>query len=77
MNIALKMKKRMNYFDSKRFVWQKSASAIYEHLATGKELLINAEHAMHVLEIMETAHKSQISGKRIELKSTFKWPVVS
>ncbi|HJZ38916.1 MAG TPA: hypothetical protein VJ203_00955 [Bacteroidales bacterium] len=43
---------------------------------TGKEPLINAEHALHVLEVIEAARKSGATGKRIKLQSTFKWPVV-
>ncbi|WP_153795814.1 Gfo/Idh/MocA family protein [Foetidibacter luteolus] len=63
--------------DPGTYVWQQGASVICEALATGKEPLINAEHALHVLEIIEAARESQASGKRIALKSTFKWPVVS
>jgi predicted dehydrogenase len=49
---------------------------VAESLVTGKEPLINAEHALHVLEIIEAARASQESGKRIMLKSSFPWPVV-
>lgn len=59
------------------YVWEQGASVISESLATGNEPLIAAEHALHVLEIIEAARASQESGKRIPLKSTFKFPVVS
>ena len=49
---------------------------IAESLATGTELLIAVEHALHVLEIIEAARASGQHGRRVELKSTFKWPVV-
>jgi predicted dehydrogenase len=62
--------------DSGTFVWQEGASVICEHLSTGKELLITSEHALHVLEIIEGARKSQATGQRISLQSAFKWPVV-
>ncbi len=62
--------------DAKGYVWQEGASAISESLVTGKEPLIAAEHSLHVLEIIEAARKSQAEGKRIQLVSTFKWPVV-
>lgn len=62
--------------DSSTYVWQEGASAICESLSTGKEPLINAEHALHVLEIIEGARESQATGKRISLKSAFKWPVI-
>ena len=62
--------------DAGTYVWQQGASVIAEALATGKEPLINAEHALHVLEIIEAARKSGETGNRVTLKSTFKWPVV-
>ena len=62
--------------DPGTYVWQQGASVISESLATGKEPYITAEHALHVLEIIEAARESQTTGKRIELDSTFKWPVV-
>lgn len=58
------------------YVWQEGATVISEALLTGKEPLIMAEHALHVLEIIEAARESGNSGKRIQLKSTFKWPMV-
>lgn len=63
--------------DPADYVWQQGASLVAESLATGKELLVRPEHALHVLEIMEAARKSQETGQRIALKSTFTWPVVS
>lgn len=63
--------------DTGSYVWQQGASVISEALATGTEPIITAPHALHVLEIIEAAHKSQDSGKRIQLQSTFKYPVVS
>ncbi len=62
--------------DPGTFVWEEGASVICEHLSTGKELLITSEHALHVLEIIEGARKSQATGQRISLLSAFKWPVV-
>jgi predicted dehydrogenase len=58
------------------YVWQQGASVIAESLATHLEPLINAEHALHVLEIMEAARESQATGKRITLQSVFPYPVV-
>jgi predicted dehydrogenase len=62
--------------DPGSYVWQQGASVIAESLATGKEPLITAEHALHVLEIIEAARKSGETGTRIRLESNFKWPVV-
>lgn len=62
--------------DKGGYVWQEGATKVGESLLTGKEPLINVEHALHVLEIIEAARKSQATGKRITLKSKFPWPVV-
>lgn len=62
--------------DPGSYVWQEGASVISKALVTGEEPLINAEHALHVLEIIEAARESGQTGKRIGLESGFKWPVV-
>lgn len=63
--------------DKGEFVWQMGASYIAECMATGKEPMIQAEHSLHVLEIMQAIHQSQNTGKRISLQSTFNWPYFS
>jgi predicted dehydrogenase len=63
--------------DAKGYVWQQGASLVAECLATGKEPLFTPEHALHVVEIMVAARESQKTGRRIDLRSTFKWPVVA
>ena len=62
--------------DSQGYVWQQGAVLAAESLATGRKLLVAPEHALHVLEIMTSARESHKSGQRIDLTSTFKWPVV-
>jgi predicted dehydrogenase len=62
--------------DPGEYVWQQGASVIAESLVTGIEPLINAEHALHVLEVMQAARESQETGRRIKLQSTFPYPVV-
>jgi predicted dehydrogenase len=62
--------------DTGSYVWQEGASVISESLVEGHEPLINAEHSLHVLEIIEAARKSQKTGKRISLKSKFPYPVI-
>ncbi|MBL7862193.1 MAG: Gfo/Idh/MocA family oxidoreductase [Cyclobacteriaceae bacterium] len=59
------------------YVWEQGASVISESLVSGNEPLIAAEHALHVLEIIEATRTSQQSGKRISIKSTFNYPIVS
>lgn len=62
--------------DPGTYVWQQGASVVSESLATGTEPLIAAEHALHVLEVIEAARASGQNGRKIKLESTFKWPVV-
>jgi predicted dehydrogenase len=61
--------------DAGSYVWEQGATIIAEGMATGTEPRINVEHALHVLEIIEAARNSQATGKRIALKSVFKWPM--
>jgi predicted dehydrogenase len=62
--------------DKGNYVWQQGATVTGESLVNNTEPLINVEHALHVLEIMEAARESSALGKKINLKSTFPWPVV-
>jgi len=62
--------------DPEKYVWQQGATVISESLATGLEPRIAADHALHVLEIIEVARTSSLTGKKIKLKSKFKWPMV-
>ena len=62
--------------DTKGYVWQEGASVISESLVKGIEPRIAAEHALHVLEIIEAARASSASGKKILLQSKFKWPML-
>jgi len=63
--------------DAKGYNWQQGAVLAAECLATGKELLVTPEHALHVLEIITAARQSQKAGRRVALTSTFRWPVVA
>lgn len=63
--------------DAEGYVWQQGASQVAECLATGKEPLFTPEHALHVVDIICAARESQATGRRIDLQSTFKWPVIS
>src|SRR5688500_18779109 len=62
--------------DPGTYVWQEGASVIAESMVKEKEPLITAEPALHVLEIMEAARESERSGKRIDLTSIFRYPVL-
>jgi predicted dehydrogenase len=63
--------------DPGSFVWQMGASLAAECIAKGKDMLITPEHALHVLEVMQAARQSQDTGRRVELRSTFKYPILS
>lgn len=58
------------------FQWQMGATVVGESIIKGIEPRINAEHALHVLEIIEGARTSSATGKKVELGSTFPWPMV-
>lgn len=62
--------------DPGTYVWQEGASVISESLVKGIEPRIAADHALHVLEVIEAARASSDTGKKIKLQSTFKWPMV-
>jgi predicted dehydrogenase len=62
--------------DAQGYKWQQGAVLAAESLVNGRNLLVTPEHALHVLEIITAARESQVTGKRIALSSTFKWPVL-
>jgi predicted dehydrogenase len=63
--------------DPGTYVWQQGATVISESMVKGPEPLINAEHALHVLEVIEATRQSQATGKRISLQSRFPYPIVT
>jgi predicted dehydrogenase len=62
--------------DTNGYVWQEGATVVASSLLQKTEPLIAAEHALHVLEIIEAARESGSSGKRVSLQSSFQWPLV-
>jgi predicted dehydrogenase len=62
--------------DAQDYVWQQGASVIAQAMVEQTEPLIGAEHALHVLEVIEATRESAATGKRVDLESTFRWPVV-
>ena len=59
------------------YAWQHGASHMAECLIKGKQSLITPEHALHVVEVIAAVRESQRTGRRVEIKSTFKWPILS
>lgn len=62
--------------DKGSYVWQEGATKVGESLINKNEPIINVEHALHVLEVIEAARKSSATGMKIALKSDFKWPLL-
>ncbi len=62
--------------EQKTYVWQSGATYIAECLAKGEKPLLNGEHAVHVLEVMLAAKRSAQMGQRIQISSTFSWPLL-
>jgi predicted dehydrogenase len=63
--------------DKGGYEWQEGATKVGEALVKQVEPRINAEHALHVLEIIEAARKSQETGQRVKLQSQFPWPLIA
>ncbi len=66
----------LHHKSAEGYQWQEGATKIAESLVSKIEPRINAEHALHVLEIIEASRLSSKTGKKIKLKSTFTWPMV-
>ncbi len=63
--------------DQQGYTWQCGGSYLARCLATGEKPLMTVEHAYHTLEVMLAALESGRTGRRVEVRSTFPWPVGS
>jgi predicted dehydrogenase len=63
--------------DSKEYKWQHGASYIGECMLTGRQSLITAEHALHVLEVIQACRDSCNTGRYVDIQTTFKWPIIA
>jgi predicted dehydrogenase len=63
--------------DQQGYTWQNGGSYLARCLATGERSLLTAEHAYHTLEVMLGALESARSGKRVEIRSRFPWPLAA
>jgi len=59
------------------YTWQCGASYVAGCMLRGEKSLVSAEQAVHVLEIMNACADSQRTGRRIDIKTTFDWPIIS
>lgn len=62
--------------DTQGFLWQQGASYVAKRLLTGERSLVTAEHALHCLEIMIACRESSQTGRHIDIRTTFDWPVI-
>ncbi len=63
--------------DPGNYSWEEGASIICQCLLTGETPLVNVQHSLHVLEIIEAARIADKEGRRVEIESAFKWPMVT
>ncbi len=68
---------RRHASDPGEYSWQYGASYMSECLATGRDSLITPEHALHMVDLLAAVNESQRTGRRINIKSKFKWPIVT
>lgn len=57
------------------YLWPGGASHMAECLATGKKPVVSQEQVLHVLEVMDAVDRSQETGRRVKLESTFPLPL--
>ncbi|MCF7972951.1 MAG: Gfo/Idh/MocA family oxidoreductase [Phycisphaerae bacterium] len=62
--------------DTQGFEWQQGAAYVAKRLLTGERSLVTAEHALHCLEIMIACRESSKTGRHIDIRTTFDWPVI-
>jgi predicted dehydrogenase len=67
---------RREVTDAEGYVWEQGAALAAEVLATGRPWEVTPEHALHVLEIITAAREASGTGRRVDLQSRFRWPVV-
>jgi predicted dehydrogenase len=68
---------RVETTDARGYVWEQGAAIVAKCLLGGPEPLFRVEHALHVLEIIEAARASGSEGRRVPIRSTFPWPIVT
>lgn len=62
--------------DSGTYSWEQGASLVSDSLVRGYDPIVNIEHALHVLEIIEAVRTSQENGIRVSLESSFPYPLI-
>ena len=62
--------------DTKGYTWQHGASYVGRCMLTGEKSLITAEHALHVLEVIQACRESHRTGRYIDIQTRFNWPII-
>jgi predicted dehydrogenase len=62
--------------DQQGYHWAGGAADVAECMAKGIEPIMQCEHAVHVMEVMEAARTSSENGERIKLASSFRYPMI-
>jgi predicted dehydrogenase len=62
--------------DQQGYTWQCGGSYLARCLAQGEQPLMTPEHAYHTLEVMLGALEAARTGRRVDIKSTFPWPII-
>ena len=61
--------------DQEDYTWYSGAAYVAACLANGRQPLLTAEHAVHVLEVMLAVGRAAETGSRVPIESTFPWPL--
>jgi predicted dehydrogenase len=59
-----------------QYEWVGGAAYVLDCLRTGQPSLITPEHGLHVLDVMNSCHESQSTGRRVKCETTFPWPII-
>ena len=62
--------------DSEGYKWQHGASYVGKCMLSGQQSLVRAEHALHVLEVMLACRESYNTGRHVDIRTTFEWPII-
>ena len=62
--------------DSEGYKWQHGASYVGKCMLSGESSLVRPEHALHVLEVMLACRESYNTGRYVDIRTTFDWPII-
>ena len=62
--------------DAKGYKWQHGASYVGKCMLSGQQSLVRPEHALHVLEVMLACRESYNTGRYVDIRTTFDWPII-